>query len=60
MILAVPAVMKAQANSKLVRTGDVPQMEAAQKAYWPVWCPFAFPFVSAVGVLIGGKLKRRS
>lgn len=60
VLLAVPAMMKTQANSKLVRAGDVPQMEAAQKAYWPVWCPFAFPFVSAVGVVLGGKLKRRS
>ena len=58
ILLAIPAVMKAQSSSKLVRTGDVPSMEASQKAYWPTWCPFAFPFVSAVGVL-GGKLKRR-
>jgi len=52
--------MKAQANAKLVRGGNVPQMEAAQKAYWPTWTPFAFPIISAIGVLIGGKLKRRS
>jgi hypothetical protein len=60
LLLAVPAVMKAQANAKLVRTGDVPSMEAAQKAYWPTWTPFTFPIISAIGVLIGGKLKRRS
>ena len=60
IVLAIPAMMKAQTNSKLVRGGDVPQMEAAQKAYWPVWCPFAFPFVSAIGVVLGGKLKRGS
>jgi len=58
LLLAVPAMMKGQMNSKLVRTGDVPSMQAAQLAYWPVWCPFAFPFFSAAGVLIGGKLKR--
>ena len=60
LLLAIPAIMKAQANAKLVRGGNVPQMEAAQKAYWPTWTPFAFPIISAIGVLIGGKLKRRS
>ena len=59
ILLAIPAMLKSNVNSKLVRTGDVPQMQAAQLAYWPVWCPFAFPFISAAGVLIGGKLKRR-
>lgn len=60
LLLAIPGTMKGQANAKLVRSGDVPQMEAAQKAYWPIWTPFTFPFISAIGVLIGGKLKRRS
>ncbi|PYS21465.1 MAG: hypothetical protein DMF72_17265 [Acidobacteria bacterium] len=60
LLLAIPAVMKAQANAKLVRTGDVPSMEAVQKAYWPTWTPFTFPIISAIGVLLGGKLKRRS
>ena len=60
LLLAIPAMMKAQANAKLVRGGNVPQMEAAQKAYWPTWTPFTFPIISAIGVLVGGKLKRRS
>jgi hypothetical protein len=60
VLLAIPAVFKARANANLVRVGDVPQMEAAARAYWPIWCPFAFPFISAVGVLVGGKLNRRS
>lgn len=59
IVLAIPATMKANVNAKLVRGGDVPSMQAAQLAYWPVWCPFAFPFISAIGVVIGGKLKRR-
>src|SRR5438105_2567483 len=57
-LLAIPAMMKAQANAKLVRGRNVPQMEAAQKAYWPTWTPFTFPIISAMGVLVGGKLKR--
>lgn len=60
LLLAIPAMLKANVNSKLVRTGDVPSMQAAQLAYWPVWCPFVFPFVSAIGVVVGGKLKRAS
>ena len=59
-LLAVPAVMKAKANADLVRAGDVPQMEAAQKAYWPIWTPFTFPVISAFGALLGGRLKRRT
>jgi hypothetical protein len=59
LMLAIPAVMKSRANAGMVRVGDVPAMEAAEKAYWPVWAPFTFPFVSAIGALIGGKLKRR-
>ena len=58
LLLAVPAMLKARVNSKLVRTGDVPQMQAAQLSYWPSWCPFAIPFVSAIGVFVGGKVKR--
>jgi hypothetical protein len=58
LLLAIPGMMKAQINSKLVRTGDVPSMQAAQLAYWPVWCPFTFPFISAIGVMVGSKLKR--
>jgi magnesium-transporting ATPase (P-type) len=60
LLLAIPSVMKARANADLIRMGDVPSMEAAQKAYWPIWVPFTFPITSAIGVIIGGKLKRRS
>jgi len=57
--VALADMNKAKTNAGLVRTGDTPQLEAVQKAYWPVWVPFAFPFTSAVGILIGGKTKRR-
>ena len=59
LLLAILAMMKAQANAKFVRGANVPQMEAAQKAYWPTWTPFTFPVISAIGVLVGGRLKRR-
>jgi hypothetical protein len=60
LVLGIPAVMKTQANEHLVRVGNVPSMEAAQKAYWPVWAPFVFPFISAAGALVGARLKRSS
>ena len=51
---------KATANAGSVSNGNPSRLEAVQKAYWPIAVPFAFPFVSAVGIGIGGKLKRRS
>ena len=59
-LLAVPAVMKAKRNADMIRLGGVPSMEAAQKAYWPTWTPFALPLIQGIGAVIGGKLKRRS
>ena len=59
LLLAIPSVIKHQRNANLVRVGDVSSAEAARLAHWPVWVPFTFPFVGAIGVLIGGKLKRR-
>ena len=59
-LLAIPAIFKARTNADMIRLGDVPSMEAAQKAYWPIWVPFTFPVLGAVGVLVGSKLKRRS
>jgi len=59
LLLAIPSLMAQKQNVGLVRSGDVPMMEAMQKAQEPIWMPFLFPFVSAAGVLIGGRLKRR-
>lgn len=59
LLLAIPAIMKHKANADLVRAGDVPVMEAMEKASWPIWAPFVFPFVSALGAVVGGKLKKR-
>ena len=59
LLLAYPSLVAQKKNAGLVRSGDVPMMEAMRKAQEPVWMPFLFPFVSAAGVLIGGRLKRR-
>ena len=59
LLLAIPSLVARSDNSNTVRSGDVPMMEAMQKAKEPPWVPLLFPFVGAAGVLIGAKLKRR-
>jgi hypothetical protein len=42
------------------RTANTPNMEAMVKARHPVWVVFLGPVIGAVGVVIGGKLRRRT
>ncbi len=59
LLLAIPAIVAHQASAGLVRSGNVTQVEAMQKANEPIWVPLTFPVLGAIGVLFGGKLKRR-
>jgi quinol-cytochrome oxidoreductase complex cytochrome b subunit len=59
LLLAIPSLMVSRANATRP-SGDVPMFEAMSKAQQPRWVPFTFPIVGAVGVLVGGKLRRRS
>lgn len=59
-LFAIPSLIAANDTTNMVRTGDVPMFEAIQKTKQPAWVPLLFPFVGAAGVLVGGKLKRRS
>jgi hypothetical protein len=47
------------ADTHEVRTASVPNMEAMQKARHPAWVIFMGPIIGAVGVMIGGKIKRQ-
>jgi hypothetical protein len=58
LLLAIPALMIQKPD--MVRTGNVSNMEAMQRAKQPPWVPLTFPIVGAIGVLIGGRLKRRA
>ena len=58
LLMAIPAVAKSKANAGMARVGDVPVLEAKDKAYWPIWAPFTLPFISVVGAVIGARLKR--
>ena len=60
LVIAFGDTKKREANIGMVRAAETPRMESIQKAYWPVWVPFVLPLTGAAGVLIGGKLKRRS
>ena len=43
-----------------VRIGNVSQKDAMDKARRPTWVVFLGPVIGAVGVLAGGKLRRRT
>jgi hypothetical protein len=58
LVVAFADKNKWEMNAGLARLANAPQLEAIQKAYWPVWVPFAFPLTGAMGVLIGARLKR--
>jgi hypothetical protein len=47
-------------NTHEVRIGSVSQKDARDKASHPMWVMFLGPFIGAVGVVIGGKLRRRA
>ena len=59
LALASASTALRPADTHEVRTGNVPNMEAMNKARHPAWVIFLGPFIGAVGVVIGGKLKRR-
>ena len=43
-----------------VRVGSLSQMEARNKAWQPAWVLFLGPFAAAAGIVVGGKLRKRS
>ena len=47
-------------DTQEVRIGNVSQKDARDKARHPTWVVFLGPVIGAVGVVIGGKLKRKS
>jgi hypothetical protein len=59
LALACASTALRPADTHEIRTGNVPNMEAMSKARHPLWVVFLGPFIAAVGVVIGGKLKRQ-
>ncbi len=58
--LAAAHVATQPPDTNEMRTANTPNMEAMVKARNPVWVVFLGPFIGAVGVVIGGKLRRAS
>jgi predicted permease len=60
LVVAFGDTKKRETNRGLTRASNTPKFEEIQKAYWPMWVPFALPFTGAAGVLIGSRFKRRA
>lgn len=60
LCLGFASIALRPADTHEVRAGNVPNMEAMSKARHPAWVTFLGPVIAALGVMIGGKLKRRS
>ena len=60
LALAAASTAFRPADTHEVRAGDTPNMEAMSKARHPAWVIFLGPVIGAVGVLIGGRLKRKA
>jgi len=58
--LGVAGTAMRPADTHEVRTGNVANMEAMGKARHPMWVIFLGPIIGALGVVAGGKLKRRN
>jgi len=60
LALAFASTALRPSDTHEIRTGSVPNMEAMSKARHPAWVIFLGPVIGAIGVVIGGKLKRQS
>lgn len=58
--LALGAMINSNSSADTRKMGnkDIPAMEAMRKAQHPVWVVLANSFLAAVGVIVGGSLKR--
>lgn len=60
ILLGAASIALRPADTHEVRTGNVPNMEAMNKARHPSWVIFLGPVIGAIGVVAGGKLKRQA
>jgi peptidoglycan/LPS O-acetylase OafA/YrhL len=57
ILIAIPA-LRSNDTRPNVRMGDVPNMEAMQKARTPGWVALMNPLIGAVGVMVGAGLRQ--
>jgi magnesium-transporting ATPase (P-type) len=58
LALAIPALKPAEDAPPLTRSGDVGNMQAMQNAEQPTWLSLVNPFIGALGVILGSRLRR--
>jgi hypothetical protein len=58
LVLGAMSNSNSSADSRKMGTQDIPAIEAIKKARHPVWVVLVNPFLGAVGVIVGGSLKR--
>lgn len=58
--LGVSIVALQVGNPHEVRAGDIPNLEAMQKAQLPTWFNFVYPFTGLLGAIVGGRLRKKS
>ena len=56
LVVGIPTAMKE--HSTTARSGDVPNLEAMQKAQTPAWLCFLNPVLGAAGVMLGARMKK--
>jgi hypothetical protein len=59
VLFALPTLMSPDSGPPEIRTGDVGNTEAMSNARSPTWMNLLNPVLGAVGVLIGGRMRRR-
>jgi hypothetical protein len=59
LLSAIPVLTAASAPAQ-ARTGEVGNLDAMTRAKQPAWVAVANPFVGLAGVLLGGRLRRRT
>ncbi|MDH3214994.1 MAG: hypothetical protein OEN01_01730 [Candidatus Krumholzibacteria bacterium] len=58
LVMAVPVLTSTEDSQPAAREGDVGNIEAMNQAEQPPWLVLANPFIGALGVMIGSRLKR--
>ncbi len=60
LLMAIPVLTADASSDPGPRGADVGSVEAMTKAKQPVWFALANPVIGAVGVLVGGRLRRNA
>ncbi len=59
LLMALPVLFPAETSEPEVRGGEVTMFDSMSKAKRPAWVALADPVVGAVGILLGGSLKKK-